>query len=109
MLRGVAYDVPVFGVGVNIADDRRWVRAGRVKPVTDLGVGARGRSRSIRLNRWPWCLVWPPFGRGCMWQPSWVHPSDVADPSHYAVVRHRLEVRDTESVEKFGGRSPTSS
>ena len=38
-----------------------------------------------------------------LWQLSWMNPGDVAGPSQYAVVRHRLEVRDAASVEKFGG------
>ena len=32
-----------------------------------------------------------------------MHPGDVADPSRCAVVRHCLEVRDAELVEKLGG------
>ena len=47
--------------------------------------------------------VWHPAVQHLLWQSYWAHPGDVADPSHFAVVRHRLEVRDAESVEKFGG------
>ena len=34
-----------------------------------MGSAFAARSRSIRLIRWPWCLVWPPLGRGCGIQP----------------------------------------
>lgn len=39
------------------------------------------------------------YDAGC---PIFLREKLVADPSHYAV-RHRLEVKDAESVEKLGG------
>jgi len=91
-----------------VAGERRDVLAVLVKPVADLGIGGRcsvswypvdsvALVHGLASSRF---RVRHPAVQHLLWQPFWVHPGDVADPS---VVHHRLEVRDVESVEEFGG------